>query len=857
MTNFYTNALQYGNEILLRAVHGGERVQKRVPYSPYLFVKTNKPDAKYRSIYGDPAEKIEFETMRDAKEFVKKYDGIRGFEYYGMTNFVYPFLNDEYPGDVQYSRQQVNVVSTDIETIAGGEIPDGSGREYGFPDPSNPENPITAITLSNGRGDYVFLSIENYKPHRENIKWVQATSEKDLLAKFLNEWKKMDPDIVTGWNIEAFDIPYLVNRIARVLGEDYAKEMSPWKRLRAQSQVNSMGQKYETYDIVGVAVMDYMLIYKKWSFKNQESYRLDFIASEELGMGKLDYSEYGSLHELYLNDFQTYAEYNIRDTEIIDQLDEKMNLIDLVLAIAYNSKLNYSDAYTSVKMWDVIIHNHLMDQNIVVPQYEFDGNETEFVGGHVKTPIDGRHDWVASFDLNSLYPNLIAQYNISPDTYKGKVNIAGCTVDGWLDGHMDQRATSKYLKENNLALTPNGCIWDRSKQGFLGELMEKLYEERATVKKQMIAKQDELEHLKASGEKNKEKLKNLENEIVTLNNRQQSAKIRLNCAYGSLGNKYFRYFNPDFAESVTVAGQFSIRYIEKMVNGFLNKKLKTDGYDYVIASDTDSIYLRLKNVVDAGFDKIPEDDRVVDYLDKICSGMIEPFIAKSYDDMAEIGNSFKQKMRMKREAIASRGIWTGKKHYILNVYDNEGVRYSEPKLKVMGIEAVRSSTPNIVRGKIKEALKIIMKGTEDELISFVSKFEDEFLEMDYEQVAFPRTLAGLEKYKDGKAWISGTPIHTRGAFVFNNLIDDLKLNRSVQKLKDGDKIKFCYLTMPNVAKQNVISTSGELPKELDFLKRNIDYDMQFDKAFKSPLKKITDVIGWKLENVNTLEDLFG
>jgi len=835
--SFYLNVRQYGDRMLVRSFEDGRRQQYEVKYRPYLFVRSQNGSGEYRTIHGDPAEKIEFDSIRDAKEFIKKYGGVSGFEFYGMTNFVYPFINDRFPGEVHYDRDKINVVSVDIETMS----------DDGFPDIMTANKALTAIAISDGK-EIVFLSIKEYKKHQDNVRVIRCADEKELIARFVEVWREMDPDIVTGWNVEFFDMPYLINRIKRVSGEAMAKRLSPWNLIRENVQ-KQHGEEQLTYDIFGVAIMDYMLVYKKWTFTTQESYRLDHIANVELGMGKIHYEdEYGSLHGLYEQNFQLYAEYNIRDTEIINQLDEKLKLMDLALALAYDAKLNYTDAFTSVRMWDVISHNYLMvHRKIVVPQYKYDGKPFEFQGGHVKEPYTGEHHWVCSFDLNSLYPHLIMQYNISPESFVGLDPHMGQGVDAALDGSYNEIRDD--LIAQNVTVTPNGCVWSREEQGFLPALMEKMYLDRKAFKGKMLDMKQKYEDTHDE---------TYSKEALRFDMIQMAKKIQLNCAYGALGNPYFRWFNFRYAESVTLGGQLSIRWIEREINKFLNKKFKTDGYDYVIASDTDSIYLRLDKAVKLAYgDKVPDDEKVVKYLDKVCSQLLEPFIEQSYNELGEYVNAFQQKMVMKREAIASKGIWRGKKMYILNVYNNEGVQYEKPKLKIMGIEAVRSSTPFVCREKIKEGLSIIMNGTEDELIKFVKDFREEFATLPFEQVAFPRSLNGMNKYRDAaNGWRKGTPIHVRGAFVYNDMIKKHKLQNRLTPLRDGDKIRFSYLKMPNLTRENVIASMDEMPKEFG-LEDYIDREMQFEKSFEGALKSITDVIGWQLERTASLESFFG
>lgn len=840
--NFYLSARQYGNQILLRAVEDGRRVKYKVPYSPYMFTDNVKDTpSDYKTIAGKSVVRLDFDSIKEAKEFIKTYDGVENFNVYGMTNFVYPFLNDEYAGELPFDQEMINIISTDIETMS----------DDGFPDIKTANKEITAITLSNFK-EYVVLTVKDYKPHMKNVRHVKCQDERELLLRFIAEWRNFDPDIITGFNVEGFDIPYLVNRILRVLGEDHAKQLSPWNIKPMEGEFKRKDTVVQSYDIYGVAIMDYLHLYKKWSFTTQESYKLDHIANVELGVGKVDYSEYGSLHGLYEKNFQLYVEYNIRDTEIINQLEEKLGFISMAIALAYDTKFNYGDVFTSTRMWDIIIHNYLIERHIVIPQYKYDGEPFEFVGGYVKDPINGSHDWVCSFDLNSLYPHLIMQYNISPETYKGRVGIGndiGDQIDGIFSGGSQNEELLEYLKEKNLTITPNGCLWTREYQGFLPAILEKMYLDRKTNKDKMLAAQQMYENTHDTAYKK---------DAIRYDKIQMAKKIALNVAYGALGNQYFRWFNPAYAESITKGGQLSIRWIEKHVNAFLNSKFKTGNYDYVIASDTDSIYLRMDKAVKAAYgDNIPSDSEVVKYLDKVCSKLMEPFIDETYKQLAVNVNAFQQKMKMKREAIASRGIWTGKKHYILNVYNNEGVQYEKPKLKIMGIEAVRSSTPAACRDKIKEGLSIIMNKTEDELIEFVADFEKEFHTYPFNMVAFPRGLKGIEKYHDRNTMFKpATPIHVRGALVYNHIINKRKLTNKLQPLRDGDRLKFCYMRVPNPAMQNVISVENEMPEELSDLNAYIDYDTQFEKSFKVPLQNITDAIGWKLERINTLEAFF-
>ena len=837
--------------MLVRAVENGVRKKYEVKYQPYLFLDSRDAEPTgYETIFGEPVRKRTFGSIREAKAFIKKHDLLEGFRYHGMTQFVFPFLNDKYPGKVQYDRDLINIVSLDIETMA----------DDGFPNAAEAKQPLTAIAISDGT-NITFISIKEYKKHQDNVTVIRCEDEVELIYRFIEEWRRMDPDIITGWNVEFFDVPYLVNRIRRICGDKVAERLSPWGFLFDKRQVNQMGMEGDAVDIVGIPVMDYLMVYRKWNLQKQESYKLDHIAKVELGLGKIDYEEeYGSLHGLYERNFQLYAEYNIRDTEIINQLDEKLKLMDLALALAYDSKINYDDAYTSVRTWDVITHNYLMERGKVVPQHKHDGPKEKITGGYVKDPNVGAYDWVCSFDLNSLYPHLIMQYNISPDTHVGIVRELNTrrdldgqgtmsdAVNDAMDGVYDKYRD--HLKHTNVTLSPNGCMWTRTRRGFLPELMDQMYRERSEYKRMML---DQMQLYEDTKDPKHLKLATQYDMI------QMAKKIQLNSAYGALGNQYFRYFNRDYAEAITMGGRLSTRWIERRLNVFLNKKMKTsDPIDFVIACDTDSVYLELSTIVDHAFgDDKPSNEKIVQYLDKICSQVLEPVIDKSFDQLAVYVNAYEQKMVMKREAIASRAIWTGKKHYILNIYNDEGVQYTEPKLKMKGIEAVKSSTPQVCRDAFVKALNIIMNGDEDELIDYVTQFREEFEQMPFEMVAFPRSLNNLDQYKDEfTGWKKGTPIHVRGAIVFNMTIKEMGLEDKIAPLRSGEKIKFSYMRMPNPTYSNVITVDSTLPADFK-LDQFIDHDMQFEKSFEGPLQSITNAVGWKTSRAVTLEDIFG
>lgn len=829
---FYTNVQLRGDKILHRGYENGKRFSFTEPCRPYLFVGPYNGPTEYRTLDGRAVKRIDFDSPREANLFIQRRKDVGNSYVYGLPFFAYTYINDKYKGEVQYDPTLIRVLNVDIEVAA----------DEGFPSIEKADKEITAITFKY-KNKFVVIGGQPYTPKDENVTYIKAENEAQLLMKFIDCYKAVDPDIITGWNIEFFDIPYIINRITKVIGQEFANKLSPFNALR-EREVIIAGREHQVYDPVGVSVLDYMQLYRKFTFVMRDSYSLNNIAHIELGQKKLDYSEHDSLFDLYKKDWEKFIDYNIQDVELVARLEDKLKLIEQVLAIAYDAKVNYQDTFTSVRMWDLIIHNYLLDKNIVVPQFTKADKERQAEGAYVKDPQVGIHNWVVSFDLNSLYPHLIMQYNISPETWKGKIGMTP-SIEDIIDGAWSKVKDS--ITEQSVTIAATGDLYDRDYKGFLPTLMQKMYDDRVVWKNRMLEAKKQYE---------KTKDPNLLKEIARCHNMQLAKKIQLNSAYGALGNEFFRWFDLKFAESITKSGQLSIRWVEKALNNWLNKTLKTDGVDYVLAIDTDSIYISLDGLVRQLYPNGGDPVKIVDFIDKSCKNIIEPIIEKSYTTLATYVNAIENKMVMKRENIANKAIWTAKKRYIMNVFDSEGVRYEEPKLKIMGIEAVRSSTPPACRDNIKKALTVIMNKDEQALIDFIAAFKDDFKQLPFEDVAFPRGCKGLSKYKDASSiYAKGTPIHVRGALLFNNLVKERKLERFVP-VQEGDKVKFCYLKLPNPIRENVISVPNTLPKQLG-LDTYIDYDTQFEKSFLEPIKTITDAIGWRIEKQQTLEMFFG
>ena len=852
MTTFYTNVQSLGGKILYRGVKDGKKIKLKIDYEPQLYLPARNGKGTHKALDGLDLIPKRFDGIREARDYVKQFDGIPGApKIYGNTRFEYAFIADQHPKMVDWDIDKIRIGNLDIEV----------GSENGFPDPYLANEPITAIAFKLIGGSMVVWGCGDYDNNLDetnkgvDVTYIKCKDEWSLCNAFIKYWSENPPDILTGWNTKFFDVPYLVNRFRKILGEDDTKKLSPWNYISERKTVIN-GRVMIAYGFLGVEQLDYIELYKWYApgGKSQESYRLDNIANVEIGERKLSYDEYDNLHELYRLNHQKFIEYNIRDVVLVERIDDKLKLLELGLTLAYDTKCNYEDIFAQTRMWDSMTYSYLFNKGIIVPPREVQDKDSAFEGAYVKEPQVGLHNWVASFDLNSLYPHLMMQYNISPETLIEPENYTdemrailsqGVSVDKLLSKSVDLSTL------DGVTVTPNGQFFRTDMQGFLPKMLEEMYEDRKKFKKLMLQAKQEYEN-----EKDTNKKYDIEKRIARYDNLQLAKKVSLNSAYGALGSQYFRFYDLRMALGVTTAGQLSIRWIEAKINAYMNKLLGTEN-DYVIASDTDSIYLRMGELVDKFVKDQTDKQKVISVMDKICEEKIQPYIDKSYKELADYVHAYDQKMQMKREGLSDKGVWTAKKRYILNVYNNEGVQYAEPNMKVMGLEMIKSSTPSAIREKMKASIKLMMTGNEQQVQDFIAEFRKEFKKLPAEEISFPRGLNGLNTYSDPvMLFKKGTPIHVRGAIIYNHNLKKLNLTKKYPLIQEGEKLKFTYLKMPNHFKNDVISFPGRIPKEFE-LDNYIDYDLQFDKAFLEPISVILKCMNWSAEKTNSLEDFFG
>ena len=440
---------------------------EKTVFHPTLFLPSKK-ESKYKTLDGRNVQPVKPGTMRDCREFVEQYSNVSGTQVYGFERYLYQFLSEQYPGDIEYDIDKIKLWSLDIETSS----------ENGFPKPEEAKEEILLITLKNYKTKrLITFGSRPYTPTRDDVDYVYCENEIVLLKTFLAWWQDVQPEVITGWNVEMFDIPFICNRIRNVLGLNEMRSISPWK-MTSERWIEKFNKKHLTFDIAGITTLDYLDIYKKFTYTNQESYRLDYIAEVELGQKKLDHSEFETFKDFYTNGWTKFVDYNLVDVDLVDKLEEKMKLIDLVMLMAYDAKCNYTDTFAQVRLWDIIIYNYLREQNIVLPLLKKSEKPDQFVGAYVKEPKPGAYDWIVSFDLNSLYPSLIRFLNVSPETL-----ISAKTMDL---NHLKMIDKEEVFDAGDYTVAANGAVYSKEKRGFMPELVIKMYAERVGYKKKML-----------------------------------------------------------------------------------------------------------------------------------------------------------------------------------------------------------------------------------------------------------------------------------------------------------------------------------------------------------------------------------
>lgn len=823
MTVIYTNVSHKFNKILFRGYNNGKRIQSLdAKYSPNFYTPTDEK-TEYRTIYGDSLQLIENESISAAKSFLKE-SGLQN-QIHGNTKYEFDFIHRNFPGQLSVTIDQLKIVVVDIETSV----------EFGFPDYKNPVEEILLITCQefNSKELITFGS----RPSKAD-NYICCADENDLLNKFIQYVITTDPDIFTGWNVSYFDFAYLGKRIEKVLGVSALKRLSPFNMVEERNtEVN--GREQLKYEIVGRSVLDLLELYKKFRLVPRPSFKLDYIAHEEIGSNKLE-NPYSTFKEFYKNNWDLFVSYNQRDVTLVSELEGKLGLVYLATTLAYLCKVNYNSVFSPVACWENYIFSTLMEENIFVATKgrSHKSNEDSIDGGYVKDPVPGMYDWLVSLDAASMYPSIIMALNMSPETLVDMIPDVG--VENCLNGNITY--------DNNYCMAVNGARFRKDKQGILAKLTKVVFNMRKDAKNKML-------EAKRQYEINKEvRFKAISDRYNVL---QLAVKTLGNCLFGACANEHFVFFDNRIAEGITQTGQYTVRQLGSDINVYMNKLLLTDKKDYVVYTDTDSVVVTLGDIVGKYFSTVTNEQIIATAVDKFVKLKLDPVCDQSMRGISTRLNLYDDTLYFKREAITSRGFFRGKKRYAWRVLDNEGVRYKTPDYKVVGIETNRSSTPDIVRGWLMEAITLILNTNDRDLtVNYIEERRGQFSQYPVEEIAFPRSANNLKKYTDnGKIYTGGTPIAVRASLLYNHHIKEKNLTDRYELIKESDKIKFIYLSEPNTIKEDIIAFSTVLPPELD-LHKYIDYTTQFEKVFLDPLKNIMEAINWKIEDSSDLDQFF-
>ncbi|ARB05831.1 hypothetical protein fHeYen901_58 [Yersinia phage fHe-Yen9-01] len=900
MQEFYLTIEQIGDTLHERFIDkNGQEQRREIKYSPTLFHHTQN-ESKYKDIYGANCQKKKFDSLWEAKQWMKRMEDI-GQDAMGMDDFKLAYLSDKYPDEIQYDASKIRTVNYDIEVTAP-EFPNASQALY----------PVDALTHYDSVANkfYVFDllnspygSVTKWCPIKaglpeseggdeipqdilDRIEYMAFDTEEELLLEYLNLWERQTPVILTGWNVEGFDNPYMYNRLKNVFGENTAKRLSPNRKVNSKIIQNMYGDK-EVITPLGISVLDYLDLYKKFSFTNQASYKLDYVAEAELGVGKMKYD--GPINKLRELDHQRYISYNIIDVARVQQIDQKRQFLNLSMSLGYYAKMQIQSVFSPIKTWDAIIFNSLKAQDKVIPQSQRHVQQG-YPGAYVKEPKPSAYKYIMSFDLTSLYPSIIRQVGISPETIAGQFKLHPIAE------YINMTAPKP---SEEFSCSPNGWMFDKNIDGIIPVEITKVFNQRKEHKGYMLAAQRNMELIKdilnhkSFGDKSlktdinhradfddevKELLKELteadlsmlldkaDRAAIASNTAQINRKLLINSLYGALGNIYFRYYDLRNASAITLFGQMAIQWIERKINEYLNKTIGTDNFNYVIAGDTDSVYVCVDKLIEkVGEDKFRDTNHLVDFLDKFAREKMEPAIDAGFREMGAYMNNKEHLMFMDREAISCPplgsdgigGFWTAKKRYALNVYDMEGTRYAEPKMKIMGLETQKSSTPKACQKALKECIRRMLQEGEQSLQEYYKEFESEFRQQDYTTIASVSSANNIAKYDDNGFPAFKCPSHIRGVLTYNRASKNVD---GAEAIVEGEKVMVLPLMDQNPFGDKVISwPSGiNLPSaiEHDVLKY-LDYTSLFNKTFVKPLESFTTAAELHYEKRASLDDIFG
>ena len=712
--------------------------------------------------------------------------------------------------------------------------------EDGFPTPEEAQNEITSIAIYDQAGDQKYVWIldkEGQVPSTKkgNFETISCPNEASLISKFLITYYEIMPTLITGWNIDFFDIPYLYNRICRVLGESQARTLSPIKDVIWLKHRNR-------YRISGVSCLDYMALYKNFTYNEESSYSLEAISQKELGKGKIKYK--GTLNDLMRSDIQKYIDYNMNDVDLVYEIDQKMKLMDLARGICHKGHVPYEDFLFPTRYLDGAALTYMKRLGIVAPNKprHSEIQQVNLLGAYVKAPNPGRYKWVYDLDLTSLYPSIIMTLNISPETKIGKIeNFDGhkyikdipmeysMDKDGW----ESPQALRAYLLENKYSIAANGVVYDTKQKGFISSILEKWFDERVEYKNLRKKYEAQGDHAKAE----------------YFDRLQLVTKILLNSFYGVLGNPTFRFNDPDNAVAITSTGQQLIKFTADIGNKFYTRELK-ENKDHCIYTDTDSTFFSSLPIIKHRWPNYDvTDEKWMAQKTIAIADEVKVFINKSYDIYADkFHNVNVHKFDIKQENVAKAGLWIAKKRYAQWIINVEGHEVS--KLDVKGLDVVRSSFPPSFRKFMAEVLEDILNDiTKENLDQKILNFKEHMKTLPLIDVMFPIGVKDIKKYtRKGDLLFAvkrkGAPVHVKSAINYNDMLKHHGI-KNVREIINGEKIKWTYLNPNNMGLDTIAMKGFEDPIAIEkFVQDNINYNKVFTSAFANKLNDFYGAMKW-------------
>jgi len=860
--NAFYNPLE-GTVFLRTWSDEGVRIETEIPFTPFLYTeRENASDGI--SIFKTPLKKHYFKNSFERNKFVKETNTKRIFANFPVEQ---QFLIEKYKNHIHekdFSKFPLKIYFLDIEV----HCPDF------FPEPKEARAPVNLITIYDTLKDHVYTwGLNNdYHPKDKNITYFKCKSEEDLFVSFVDHWKNDPPDIVSGWNSERFDMPYIINRATKIIGMDFIKQLSPVRNLHFREFRDRFGQMAGKWTISGVSSIDYMELYKVYSFGDRESYSLNYIAEYELKEGKLAYNA-TNLANLANENWDQFVEYNIQDVDLLRKLENKLNFLKIVRMLSYKGCTNFEAALGKIGILSGAVAIQAYKDGQIIPTFKNEGEIESLEGGYVREPERGLKEAVVSFDVNSLYPNTIITLNISPETKLGKIITGNWKKDKEIEiklvngkiNKIEVEKFKKFIEAEKISISKAGVLYTQKFKGVLPTLINRVYGERVESKKAMNSAKKTLAKVEKELSKNKttelqKQKKELEAEVIYYNVLQSVLKLTLNSIYGIMANKYSPLVDIDNASSITLTGQMVAKTGSEILQRRANEKYNvTEAID--IYNDTDSAYVTIQPILNKTQIKLAEANIVTNEAHEIVNDL-EKYVNEEILNWARTElNSIDPRFEFKREAIADVGTFLQKKRYILRVLDEEGVTCN--KFKYVGVEVARSTTPKEVKEFIKKTIEtaFLTKDVKKSNDVFREAYE-KFKSLDVKEAAFRKSVKDYDKYSS-KASLNkfekGTPCHVKAAIAHNLLLQEHKILSKYETIKSGQKIKYFY-ALKNPYNLDAIAFINEYPKEFKDVK--IDYDKMFDKIVVPPIENVYEAIGWRLpkmgKEVQTdLFDLFG